>query len=332
MRLANLVSLTGADLRSEPAITQIESIILCARKIRRGDLFVARDPRDIPEALSNGAYAVLYACDYDAIDNEIAWLKVDDVDDALLRLLRFHLLGRGAKAVGCDDVTLSVAAQILRDERCVVVQNDLFAMFDVLWELPEASWAFVPLQQCWKDLFVEVVPLRQTKSLAVDIVEQTLFETSFILDGVYYERMQLSPFFLPYLAHLCAYAQNNSIHFQVSGMQSGAHFVPVFVGDDLRIKTFGHGGKVLIFEPDISLLLHEAGFIREEAKWAKIIYLAPADLEVSFEELDAVRLYGDSDDLVNILKTCPFHFALIGGRDRKWLESVQPRFVAPTLF
>lgn len=332
MRLQNLVSLIGAELRSEPAVTQIESIILKPNKIRRGDLFVAHNPDGIPEAVANGAYAVLYEGEYDTTDSEIAWLKVDSVEDALLRLLRFHLLDKGIKAISCDDVTLAVAAQMLKDERCFVVQNDLVNIFETLWELPPESWVFVPGSKRCEDLFVEVLPLPQTKTFKVDIVEQTLFETSFILDGVYHERMQLSPFFLPYLSYLYAFAKQNDIRFEVSGMHSGSHFIPVFVGEDLRVKTFGHGGRVLIFEPDISLLLHEVGFIREEAKWAQILYIVPASSDVSFDEQDTVWTYHNSEDIMKILKTVPFHFALIGGRDRKWLESVQPRQQVPTLF
>ena len=128
-------------------------------------------------------------------------------------------------------------------------------------------------------------------TVPIDIAEQTLFETSFVLDDVYYERMQISPFFLPYLGHLYQFAKTHGLAFTVGGMQGSTHFVPVFVGDDLRVKTFGQGGKVLIFEPDLSLLLREIDFIRSEAKWAKIIYLLPASSAEAFEENEAFLLY-----------------------------------------
>jgi len=332
MRLQNLLSLTGATLMSEPAVSQMESIILQPQKIRRGDLFVAYDPAEIEQAVANGAYAVLYEADHPVTDPEIAWLKVDSLDDALVRLLRFHLLEKSLHVVACDDVSLAVAAQMLTDERCYVFNRPLREAYYVLWDLPEESWVFVPERRSCADLFVQVHPLPLHSSIGVEIAEQTLFETSFVLDGTYYDRMQLSPFFLPFLARLYGFAKSHGLEFRVGGMQGSPHFVPVFVNNDLRVKTFGQGGKVLIFEPDLSLLLDEIDFIRAEAKWAKIIYLIPKASAADFGGNDAFLPYESQEDIMYKLKTVPFHFALIGGQDRRLLDTMHARTEPKTLF
>lgn len=332
MRLQNLLSLTGAALESEPAVTQIESIIFHPAKIRRGDLFVAYDPSRITEAVAAGAYAILYEADVVVTDPEIAWLKADSIDFALLRLLRFHLLEKSLNAVRCDSVTLAIAGQMLKDERCHVFDTDLRYAFDDLWSLPEQSWVFLPDSDTYKDLFVNALPLPHHSGLQAEISEQTLFETSFVLDGVFYDRMQLSPFFLPFLAQLYAFAKSKGLAFTVTGMQGSRHFVPVFVGEDLRVKTFGQGGKVLIFEPDLTLLLQEMSFIREQAKWAKIIYLVPEGSFAPESESETFLSYTNQEAIMQILKTVPFHFALIGGQDRSLLESMAARSDTPTLF
>ena len=332
MRLQNLLSLTGATLLSEPVVTQIESIILQPQKVRRGDLFVAYDISQVPLAVANGAYAVLFAGTCTVSDPEIAWLKVDSVDEALMRLLRFRLLEKSLHVVSCDDVSLAVAAQMLDDERCHVLERPLRDAFYDLWDLPEKSWVFVPVRKGCEDLFVQIQTLPQQTSMMADITEQTLFETSFVLDDVYYERMQLSPFFLPYLARVYSFAKMHSLGFRVTGMQGSTHFVPVFVGNDLRIKTFGQGGKVLIFEPDLSLLLDEIDFIRAEAKWAKIIYLVPKSSASKFGENDTFLPYETQEDIIHALKSVPFHFALIGGQDKRLLEAAHFRNEPKTLF
>ncbi|MHC3994514.1 hypothetical protein ACXWTF_06755 [Thiomicrolovo sp. ZZH C-3] len=332
MRLQNLLSLTGAEMMSDPAVTLVDAIVLDVHKVRRGDLFIAFDKADIPQAVANGAYAVLYEETCTVTDPEIAWLKVDSVEFTLLRLLRFRLLEKSLHVYGCDQVTLAVAAQMLKDPRCYVWRGTIRSSFYDLWELPEASWVFVPEDKRCEDLFVQVLPLPKTGNVPIDIAEQTLFETSFVLDDVYYERMQLSPFFLPYLGHLYQFAKTHGLSFTVGGMQGSAHFVPVFVGDDLRPKTFGQGGKVLIFEPDLSLLLQEVDFIRNEARWAKIIYLMPKDSAEASGQHDAFLLYENQEAIMQLLKTVPFHFALIGGQDKRLLETVHTKTETPTLF
>jgi len=332
MRLQNLLSLTGAEMMSDPAVTLVDAIVLEAHKVRRGDLFVAFDTADIPQAVANGAYAVLYEEACTVTDPEIAWLKVDSVEFALLRLLRFRMLEKSLRIYSCDDVTLAVAAQMLKDPRCYVWQGTLRSHFYDLWDLPGQSWVFVPERKRCEDLFIQVLPLPKTGTVPIDIAEQTLFETSFVLDDVYYERMQLSPFFLPYLGHLYQFAKTQGLTFTVGGMQGSTHFVPVFVGDDLHVKTFGQGGKVLIFEPDLSLLLQEVDFIRSEAKWAKIIYLMPRASADAEGEHEAFLLYDTQEDIMQLLKTVSFHFALIGGQDRRLLERLHTRTETPTLF
>lgn len=332
MRLQNLLSLTGAELQSEPAVTQIDSFMLHPKKIRRGDLFIAYDPDQIPEAIAAGAYAILYDADIPVTDPEIAWLKTPSIDYALLRLLRFHLLEKSINAVRCDDVTLAIAAQMLRDDRCYVFNTDLKSAFHRLWDLLEQSWVFIPDSPQWDDLFVNVLPLPRQSALRADIAEQTLFETSFVLDDVYYERMQLSPFFLPYLVHLYTFAKNKGLRMTVGGMQGSSHFIPVFVAEDLRVKPFGQGGKVLVLEPDLSLLMREIAFVRHEAKWAKIIYLIP-EVKLMPTQHDEVFLpYRTQEDIMHILKSVPFHFALIGGQDRHFLEILMQQNQSPTLF
>lgn len=330
MRLQNLLSLTGAELQSEPAVTQIESFILHPKKIRRGDLFIAYDPDQIPEAIAAGAYAILYEAEIPVTDPEIAWLKTPSIDDALLRLLRFHLLEKAIHAVACDDVTLAIAAQMLRDDRCYVFNAELKSAFHALWNLPEHSWVFISASPKWNDLFVNVIPLPRQSAFRAHIAEQTLFETSFVLDDVYYERMQLSPFFLPYLAHLYAFAKNRGLRMVVGDMQASPHFAPVFIGEDLRVKPFGQGGKVIILEPDLSLLMQEIAFVRHEAKWARIIYLIPEEKHKQHE--DAFLPYRNQEDIMQILKSVPFHFALIGGQDRRFLTRLMQQNERPTLF
>jgi hypothetical protein len=332
MRLQNLLSLTGAVLRSEPAVAQIDAVVLEAHRVHRGDLFVAYDASRIPEAVANGAYAVLHEGEPPVSDPEIAWLGVASLDDALLRLLRFRLLEKSLRAVVCDDVALAVAAQMLTDARCYVLDKPLREAFYDLWDLQEHSWVFMPDRDRYRDLFVQVQSFPTHGGVAVDIAEQTLFETSFVLDDVYYDRMQLSPFFLPYLARFYGFASSHGLEFRVCGMQGSTHFVPVFVGNDLRAKTFGQGGKVLIFEPDLSLLLEEIDFIRTEAKWAKIVYLVPKGSAERFEDNEACLSYESQEDIIHLLKTVPFHFALIGGQDKRLLDSVRAGTEPKTLF
>ncbi len=58
MRLENLLALTHATLNTQPCVSNFENIIFDVKKVNRGDLFIAKDIKDIPQAVTNGAYGV----------------------------------------------------------------------------------------------------------------------------------------------------------------------------------------------------------------------------------------------------------------------------------
>lgn len=331
MRLENLLSLTGAMLRSEPAVSRIESIETDAARIKRGDLFVAYDPREIPKAVANGAYAILYEGKEEIIDPEIAWLQAETLNAALLRLVRFHLLQRSITAVGCDGVTLALAEAMIDDENIFVMTGPLEGSLQPLWEIRKGGWLFFDQDADYADAIANPLSIVKAET-PVQIIEQTLFETSFVIDGEYYERKVLSPFFLPYLNRLVPFLKASGIAFEVTGMQGTAHFNPVFVGDDLQVKTFGQGGRVLIFEKDLTLMLREIDFIESEAKWANIVYFVPETLVASLPKNASILSYRCQEDIIEQLKKVPFHFALIGGQNRTLLELAARKPKSPTLF
>ena len=92
MRLENILALTNAKLINEPFVNSFENIVFQADKIKRGDLFVAFEEQEIQTAILNGAYGIIFSKPTQISDNEIAWIKVLDIEDALKRLLRFRII------------------------------------------------------------------------------------------------------------------------------------------------------------------------------------------------------------------------------------------------
>ena len=88
MRLENLLALTQGTLQNQPFVSRFEGISFNAKKVKRGNLFVAFSNAEIDEAILNGAYGIIFDRPTQIADNEIAWIKVDDVDDARMGAAR----------------------------------------------------------------------------------------------------------------------------------------------------------------------------------------------------------------------------------------------------
>jgi len=132
MRLENLLALTHASLKSDPCVSNFENIIFNVNKVNRGDLFIVKNIQDIPEAIKNGAYGIFYESPTEILDNEIAWIQTDNIDDALKRLLRFRLIEKEVIAYECNEIVLKLAMNCSTDNHFIVVYGDTQELFKKL--------------------------------------------------------------------------------------------------------------------------------------------------------------------------------------------------------
>ncbi|SFV49840.1 hypothetical protein MNB_SM-7-1455 [hydrothermal vent metagenome] len=318
MRLENIVALTNAKLLTSPEVSAFGAIRFEPSKVERGDIFVATNPKEIDEALLNGAYAIIFDKPMQISDAEVAWIKVDNLEDALLRLLRFRLIQKGVSAYRCDDVTIDLALGIETSKRVVVVHEEIIELTKRLWDIKENTTLLFSSKRTNPDLFVDIKDLPQSIDKKIEVVERTLFECSFIFDGHYYERVFLSPFFLPFLERLLNFYHHHDIEFRLRRFEHIEHFEIVYTNKNYEIKEFGSSERVLIFEKDIDLFTEEIGFLKSYAPWAKMIYLLPQ--EDRSKDCQDCYNYSDIASLFKLLDSFSFHFALIGGVGKEIME------------
>ena len=156
MRLENIIALTNATLLNSPYVSSFSGITFEAKNLKRGSLFVAKNSDDIELAILNGAYGIIFDAPTQISDNEIAWIKVDDVPTALSRILRFHILDKKIKAYECDQITFKLAKQIITDNSLKLLENDIYASFKELWDAPQECVILLTSKLTCKDIFIDI--------------------------------------------------------------------------------------------------------------------------------------------------------------------------------
>jgi len=318
MRLENFLALTQATLINEPCVHSFENIVFEAHKVKRGDLFFAYNNEEVELAVANGAYGVVFDKNTQIKDNEIAWIKVDSLDYALKKLLRFKMIERETVAYECNEIILKLSLQIITESNFLTLNGDLKSIFKYLWNVEDKTTVLFCPALNDKDIFATIKTIPNTSFLPVEIVEQTLFETSFIYNNIFYERQLLSPFFIPYLEQLLHLYKTLKIDYKLKKFTPIDHFEAVFTNKKFEIKSFGTSDKVLIFEPNINLIDSQILFLQRHASWAKIIFIAPSNIEL--QESENIFTYKNEKDIINILKNNKFNFALIVGVDKSILN------------
>lgn len=322
MRLENILALTHGTVVNKPYVNNFNNITLKSKDVKRGDLFMAFDESEIEEAVLNGAYGVVFSKPTQISDSEIAWIKVKDIDDALNRLLRFTLINKDIVVYECNEIVLKLALQIITESNFIVLNKDIKASSHLLWNINEPTVILFCPTYINKNIFTKTIELSDTSFHHVNIVEQTLFETSFIYDDTYYERQQLSPFFIPYLEILLHLFKTLSMSFRLKRFTAIDHFEAVFTNKKFEIKEFGTSDKVLIFEKNTMLMEQEILFLQREATWAKIVYVVPHGSKNLVDKINNVKsliVYKNENEILNQLKNFHFHFALIIGVDKSLL-------------
>lgn len=330
MKLVNFLALTHGKLVNQPCVSSFENTVFEAHKVKRGDLFFAHDDNDIELAILNGAYGIVFDKPTQISDSEIAWIKVDDIDDAIKRLLRFKLIEKEVVVYECNEIILKLALQVITQTNFIVVHGDINSVFRSLWQIEEGTTIlFCPTLNS-KDMFTNIKTLSTIAIEPIEIMEQTLFETSFIYDNTFYERQLISPFFIPYLAELLHLYKSLKVNFRLRKFTPIEHFEAVFTNKNFEIKEFGTSDKVLIFEQNTTLIESEIRFLHERAPWAKIIIIAPESIQQMQDE--KLFRYKHEKEILPILKENSFHFALVVGVDKSILTRTVPYHTQLTLF
>ena len=334
MRLENLLALTHGKLINEPFVKQFNNIVFEAKAVKRGDLFIAFHEEEIEDAIAHGAYGILFCKPAQISDFEIAWIKVDDLENALERILRFILIEKELKVYECNEITLKLALQVITEPNFIALHGEIRELYRVLHSVEHAATLLFCPSVTSRNLFTQVSPLSEHIGESINIIEQTLFETSFIYDNVFYERQLISPFFIPFLETLLNLFKQLKINYRLRKFTPIDHFQAVFTNKNFEIKEFGTSDKVLIFEKSSEYIEKEIAFLQKEATWAKTLYLIPQSCQLKEEFLEYTHLqkYKNENEILNILRENSFHFALIIGVDKSILATPLHQTNELTLF
>lgn len=319
MKLENLKDLIDASLLNNPSVFSFEDISLNALKIKRGDIFLAFDEDDIELAIQNGAYCIVFEGLYHISDKEVAWLKVDSLEIALKKLIRYTLIEKNITAYECNEIILKLSMHLSISDKIFILKDNIKNSFESLINLQKDTLILFAPQICDSTIFALKSKLPSSKHNLIEIIEQTIFETSFIYDNHYYERELISPFFIPYLEDILNFLEISNVEFKIKKFMPIDHFEAIFINRKFEIKNFGTSEMVLIFEPKISLVKNQIAFIKKYAPWANTIYILPKSMLDKVEQ--NVYIYNHKSEILDILQEIKFNFALIVGCDKSILAN-----------
>jgi len=326
MKIEDILNLTEGTLSNAPQIQAIESATVYQSKVEHGDLFFSSNQEEIDQALANGAYAIVY--DDDSIikkDNEIAWIKVSDIQLAAFKLIRYVIIKKEAQFFLLSPHELTFLKMLLTHKTNIhFIANDWRKAFEQI--LNSDGTLYVGTD---KELMKLIKPDIQKLEREVDgyAVFDTLFKTTFKVGGYVYQEKDLIPFHLEYLLRVIHFCDANNLPYDIERLHYSKHFTPVFIDNHLQKKRSSQSEQVAIFTDNIADIVEAREYIKRTNTWVKGIVLTPPKTKVP--GIDRPHWFEDEAQVRDILKNTLFNYAFIYNAHKDVLTTIKEEY---TLF
>jgi len=306
MDIENLVNIIGGELINSPKVTKIEAATIYPSKVESGDAFFCTDFNDLPKAIQNGAYAVIFEGDLNISDDEIAYIKVNSIKQAGIKFLRYVILQKNCKIYYMPKIATSYLKQITNQKSNLytILSEDFKKSFEVILNDDKEILITNNLE------FANALTpnfLDFSKELNGYIIDDWLLKTTFKLEKFVYQNMPMPPFFLKYLKIAAAFAKEFQLNYDINKVKYFKEFLPYFVDNNLTVVTKGSSEKVVIFTKSLEVIDKSLNYLKNQSKWSKSIVLTP--LKTKLSEINRPFWVKNSKEAVNILKNEHFNFA-----------------------
>ncbi len=320
MKIEDILNLTEGTLSNTPQVQAIESATVFQSKVEHGDLFFSSNQEEIDQAIANGAYAIIY--DDETIqrnDDEIAWIKVSDIQLAAFKLIRYVVIKKEAQFFLVSAHEMTFLKMILTHKTNIdFISSDWRKAFEQILNTDGTLYVGTDTE-----LMKLIKPDIQKLEHEVNgyVVFDTLFKTTFKVDGYVYQEKELIPFHLEYLLRVIHFCNENSLPYDIERLKYTKHFSPVFIDTQLNTTRSNKSDKVAIFTDNIPDIVEAREYIKRSNNWVKGIVLTPPKTKVP--GIDRPHWFENEEALRDILKSTLFNYAFIYNADKKFLHTIR---------
>ena len=323
MKIEDILNLTEGVLTNTPKIHAIEAATVYYSKVEHGDLFFSSNQEEIDQAIANGAYAIVYD-DENIVkkDEEIAWIKVSDIQLAAFKLIRYVIIRKEAKFYLLLEHELTFLKMIIKHKGNIsFIPNDWRKAFEQI--LNSDATLFVGTN---KELMKLIQPDIEKINREVDgyLVSDTLFKSTFKVDGFVYQEKELIPFHLEYLLRAVDFCNIHDLPYTMDRIKYTKHFLPVFIDTKLRSTQASKSDQVVIFTDNLPDIAKAREYVMRSNMWVKSVVLTPPKTKVP--GIDHPHWFKSEEEVRELLKTVHYNYAFIYNADKSILNTIKEEY------
>ena len=332
MQISSILDIVDGELLNSPSISFIYSIKTNAKKVKEGDLFIAKDSNDIEIAIKHGAFAIIIEENFPITDNEIAWIKVKEINTSIVKLIRYKLSIVNLEAFFCD----KVAFQLLKlyssnfSKNIKLIPNKLENLFKNIDEIEDGNIIISSNVEILNKIYPQNRNFNEltTKLEIQNLIEHSLFETSFSYEDIYFSKLKISSLYLAQFLRVYNFFNGN---IDLGKLKQFNNLKPLFVDRNLNLIEFGKSDRFILCQDIEELYEYEILYLKIKYKYAKTIFITSQ--YVQYLQEDEQILLDNLDELKPILKKIKFNaIYLLGFNHNQVQESLSKDENILTLF
>lgn len=323
MKISSIVDIVDGELLNSPSISFINNISSDANKVKTSDMFIAKNIEDLKIALQNGAYAVIFEKDFEVIDNEIAFIKVKNLELALLKIARYKLSTLKIKSYFCTDETFDMLKlyQNNHTKPIFLISKNIEKAFKFIDDIKDGDILISKNKKLLESIYPDSKEFEKKldENSIKNLIKHSLFELSFSYKDIYFSKLRLSKIYLNSFLNIYDFFKGN---IDISKLKLYSNFKAIFIDKDFQPIESGKSDSFIICQTNKNLIPIEIAYLKNEFKYAKTIFISK--YKISFLDEKEQIIINNIEDLKNILKNLKFNCVyLIGFTNQESFEFLQ---------
>ena len=307
MQISALTDIVEGKLLNTPAISFITQSHVDITKVNEGDAFFATKDSDIQFAISKGVFAIIVDFVPDILDDEIAWIKVDNLDKAITNILRYKLLDNSIKYIQTNKIFFNLL-ELFRTKNMfdvVLLKDNLQEDFEIVNNHKNIRIIFGTNLEFLTAISGEVVTLEKVSYDVKNLTSHTLFETSFSYKDKFFDRLKIPTV---YINELIQQLELFDYQLDLKKLNHLELFKSIFINKSNQIVSHGQTNRFILASNDDDISNLEIDYLNEYYSYANIKIVDTKDLEV--------------DEIFFIIKHMEFNALYFKGCDIKYITDI----------
>ena len=275
MKISSIVDIVDGELLNSPSISFINNISSDANKVKTSDMFIAKNIEDLKIALQNGAYAVIFEKDFEVIDNEIAFIKVKNLELALLKIVRYKLSTLKIKSYFCTDETFDMLKlyQNNHTKPIFLISKNIEKAFKFIDDIKDGDILISKNKKLLESIYPDSKEFEKKldENSIKNLIKHSLFELSFSYKDIYFSKLRLSKIYLNSFLNIYDFFKGN---IDISKLKLYSNFKAIFIDKDFQPIESGKSDSFIICQTNKNLIPIEITYLKNEFRYAKTIFVS----------------------------------------------------------